>query len=56
MKWASLGAYGGGATAHRGGCGANDKLPTIYDFIATHGADLRRMATQLGVELDDATP
>lgn len=37
------------------GCGANDKLPAIYDFIATHGADLRRMAAQLGVELDDAT-
>lgn len=35
------------------GCGANDKLPRIYTYIATHGETLRTLAAQLGLEVSD---
>ena len=35
------------------GCGANDKLPLVYDFIARNGAELRRLAAGLGIEASD---
>ncbi len=37
------------------GCGANDKLPAIYEFIAKNGEVLRGLAAKLGVEVDDET-
>ena len=37
------------------GCGANDKLPAIYEFIAQNGEVLRGLASKLGVEVDDET-
>jgi len=35
------------------GCGANDKLPAIYKFIADNGDLLRELAAGLGVRIDD---
>jgi hypothetical protein len=37
------------------GCGANDKLPFIYDLIARKGDHLRLLANQLGIEVSDET-
>lgn len=37
------------------GCGANDKLPQIYDYIAHHGDTLRSVLDQLGVAVPDET-
>lgn len=44
-----------GASGHSSGCGANDKLSAIYEFIATHGDVLRELALNLGVDADDET-
>jgi hypothetical protein len=35
------------------GCGANDKLPIIYGYIAQYGDSLRELAGQLGVTASD---
>ena len=35
------------------GCGANDKLAPIYEFIARKGTMLRELAGQLGIEASD---
>jgi hypothetical protein len=37
------------------GCGANDKLAAIYNFIANNGKQLRTVAAAIGVEPDRAT-
>lgn len=37
------------------GCGANDKLPLIYDFIGRHGDDLRGLTESLGIAVNDKT-
>lgn len=37
------------------GCGANDKLSEIYDFIAKNGEVLRGLAAELGVKVDEET-
>lgn len=48
---------GGHTDAHaneeKSGCGANDKLPQIYEFIAEHGDVLLARAAELGVEVND---
>lgn len=44
-----------GVAAPGSGCGANDKLPAIYAFMAENGTVLRDAAVALGVEVDDAT-
>ena len=36
------------------GCGANDSLPAIYDFIGRKGTDIRELAEKLGVKVSDA--
>jgi hypothetical protein len=50
---------GGHTDDHAGesisGCGANDKLSLVYDFIAAHGKSLRRAAAAIGFEPDHAT-
>lgn len=43
------------AHAEASGCGANDKLPAIYDFIARRGDELRTLAASLGVSVDTVT-
>lgn len=43
------------ATGDASGCGANDKLPAIYAFIAGHGDVLRAAAAQFGVAISDKT-
>lgn len=35
------------------GCGANDKLPGIYAYIAANGEALRALAVQLGLDVSD---
>lgn len=49
---------GGHDDEHHGtdgsGCGANDKLPAIYDFLARKGDVIRSVAGALGVEVPDA--
>lgn len=35
------------------GCGANDKLPLIYDFMVRQGDSLRDIASQLGITVSD---
>jgi hypothetical protein len=35
------------------GCGANDRLNEIYDFIVRHGKDLQDIARSLGVDMAD---
>ena len=37
------------------GCGANDKLPLIYDMIARKGDYIRELATEYGINVDDET-
>ncbi len=44
-----------GVVAPGSGCGANDKLPAIYEFIAKNGVVMRDMAARLGVQVDDTT-
>ena len=41
------------AQGEASGCGANDKLPLIYDFIARRGDELRSVAESLGLEISD---
>lgn len=41
------------ASGDGSGCGANDKLSLIYDFIARHGEALRELAATLGVTTSD---
>lgn len=52
------GLVGGHDDEHHGpegsGCGANDKLPSIYDFIARKGGAIREVAAALGVTVSDA--
>lgn len=36
------------------GCGANDKLPAIYNFLSRKGGAIRDVATALGVDVSDA--
>lgn len=43
------------AGGEKSGCGANDKLPQIYQFLADNGHVIRETALALGVEVDDAT-
>ena len=35
------------------GCGANDKLPLVYDFMARQGSELRKISSTLGVVASD---
>lgn len=35
------------------GCGANDRLPAIYDFITRKADTIRTMAGQLGIDVSD---
>lgn len=35
------------------GCGANDRLPHIYAFLARKGGDIRTLAAKLGVSVSD---
>lgn len=44
-----------GAAPNNSGCGANDNLPAIYAFIAKEGAELRKLAANLGMHVDDET-
>ncbi len=37
------------------GCGANDKLSLIYDFMARKASDIRALAAAIGVEVNDDT-
>lgn len=37
------------------GCGANDKLPLIYNFIARMATEIRELASAIGVAIDDET-
>ncbi len=37
------------------GCGANDKLPQIYDMIARKGDYIRALAVEYGINVDDVT-
>ncbi len=50
-------AVGGHTDTHAhgeaSGCGANDKLPIIYDFITRQGAVLRELAEALGITASD---
>lgn len=52
-------AVGGHTDTHAAGdasgCGANDKLPLIYAYIAAHGEQLRSVAATFGVAVSDAT-
>lgn len=41
------------ASGEGSGCGANDKLPLIYGFISQYGDQLREVAANLGVTIDD---
>jgi hypothetical protein len=41
------------AAGEGSGCGANDRLPLIYGFIAQYGGQLREIATSLGVTVED---
>lgn len=43
-----------GAMEPSSGCGANDKLPAVYEFIAKHDDVIRNAASRIGVEADDA--
>lgn len=43
------------AEAPLSGCGANDKLPQIYEYIARRGDTLRSVPSQLGVAVPDET-
>lgn len=43
------------ASGETSGCGANDKLQTIYQYMHTQGDMLRLVAAQLGVEVSDDT-
>lgn len=43
------------ANAPMSGCGANDKLPQIYEYIARHGDTIKTVLGTLGVEVTDAT-
>lgn len=43
------------ASGSASGCGANDKLPLIYAFIAERGDDIRRTAATFGVAVADMT-
>lgn len=43
------------AQGDKSGCGANDKLPDIYDFIAQNGPMLQELAVRLGVEVSGPT-
>lgn len=43
-------SYAEGETS---GCGANDKLPLIYDYIARHGGILRGLAKEFGIAVDE---
>lgn len=42
------------ASGEASGCGANDKLPAIYEFIAKNGTMLRDVAASLGIRASDA--
>ena len=44
--------FGSGDTS---GCGANDRLPEIYSYIAQNAEMLREVAAKLGVVVSDAT-
>ena len=44
-----------GVSGTASGCGANDKLPAIYAFIAEHGDVLRSLVGALGSEVTDET-
>jgi hypothetical protein len=37
------------------GCGANDRLPLIYDFISRYGDELKSLTESLGVAVSDET-
>lgn len=37
------------------GCGANDKLPLIYDFMVRKAAEIRDVATAVGMSVSDET-
>ena len=37
------------------GCGANDRLPLIYDFMVRKAAEIRELASAIGVAVDDET-
>lgn len=37
------------------GCGANDKLANIYQFISAHGDVMRDLAGRLGIDVDQET-
>ena len=43
------------AHGDRSGCGANDTLPTIYDFIGRKAEVLRTYAEKIGIDVDDET-
>lgn len=43
------------AQGEKSGCGANDRLPEIYQYIATKGVVLRSMTQALGTEVDEGT-
>ncbi len=43
------------AEGEASGCGANDKLPYIYDMIVRKGDELREIAASLGITVDDDT-
>lgn len=40
------------AANERSGCGANDKLPAIYAYIAENADGMRELAAQIGVDVD----
>ncbi len=40
---------------HSSGCGGNDKLPLIYDFIVTHGSYLHEFTQKIGFSINDET-
>ncbi len=42
------------ADGDKSGCGANDKLAVIYDYIKKHAGDLQVVAAKLGVIISDA--
>jgi hypothetical protein len=52
-------AVGGHTDSHahgeKSGCGANDKLPAIYQYMAENGDLLQALAEKLGVDVSDDT-
>jgi hypothetical protein len=58
LKGAGL-AIGGHTDDHAqgvaSGCGANDKLPLIYNFMVRNASEIRDLATAVGVSVSDQT-